>query len=354
MCHLMVMVMLLSVMWQPTLCYPLRSAAVRQVASHVPRRGEFTLNESSRRKRRKSIKNTDTATESDNVVEKRSFLNADNEPKETPKMTVDSKITGADSVMSSNSYSNNKIRGVQNTNNVNEDGSNNLEDLFGLGNDQLRELNEQILPVPREDLVTRKEVKDTDVKDENKVFKLPDLTEFMQQTGGKRDADKEVIIKTSDKIDRKNQEEYIRVLQLNPFADADESMFLDEYDIIPSIVGSGKLLNIPVPYLQTGHGILLIITLLASFIYAPGNPLTEFPLEIRQFLRTGLFVTYSINAVLAAQAFFIAKSKNLPAVFWALKVLLVGGISFYEINQAKDPSKLNDDGVDPSIRKSRR
>lgn len=29
-----------------------------------------------------------------------------------------------------------------------------LEDMFGLGNDQLRELMEQELPVPREDLVT--------------------------------------------------------------------------------------------------------------------------------------------------------------------------------------------------------
>lgn len=345
---------LLLLLWLATLpCalgFQLKSLSVR-----APSRRSTALLAEGRRRRRKSNKSPDSTTENDNIVEKRSFLGDDDGRKETSNMAIDSKITGsADSVMSSNSYSNNKIRGVANTNSVNDDGTNNLEDLFGLGNDQLRELNEQILPVPREDLVTRKEVKDTDVKDENKVFKLPDLTEFMQQTGGKRDADKEVVIKASDRVDRKNQEEYMRVLQLNPFADADESMFLDEYDIIPSIVGSGKLLNIPVPYLQTGHGILLIITLLASFIYAPGNPLTEFPLEIRQFLRTGLFVTYSINAVLAAQAFFIARSKNLPATFWATKVLLVGGISFYEINQAKDPSKLNDDGADPSIRKSRR
>ena len=48
-------------------------------------------------------------------------------------------------------------------------------------------------------------------------------------------------------------------MQLNPFADADDTMFTEEYDIFPSIFGSGKLLGIPVPYLQTGHGILLII-----------------------------------------------------------------------------------------------
>ena len=39
---------------------------------------------------------------------------------------------------------------------------------------------------------------------------------------------------------------------LNPFADADDTMFLEEYDIIPSIFGSGKLVGIPVPYLQVG------------------------------------------------------------------------------------------------------
>jgi len=30
------------------------------------------------------------------------------------------------------------------------------------------------------------------------------------------------------KVDRTNRDEYLRVLQLNPFADADETMFLDE------------------------------------------------------------------------------------------------------------------------------
>ena len=237
---------------------------------------------------------------------------------------------------------------------ANQDGSSSLEDLFGLGNEQLRELMEQELPVPREDLITRKQV-DKEKLDKNKVFQLPDLAEFMEEDATGADArDKAAAdLQREKKVDRSNQEEYLRVLQLNPFADADESMFLDEYDIIPSIFGSGKLLNIPVPYLQTGHGILLAVTLLAALVYAPGNPLTEFPAEVRIFLKQGLMVTYSINMVLAVQAFFKAKSKNLPAVFWAVKCFLLGGVAYYEIMQAKDPLAYSVP-VDLSDRKSKR
>ena len=240
-----------------------------------------------------------------------------------------------------------------------EDGTSSLEDVFGLGSNQLRELMEQELPVPREDLVTKRVVKD---QDQNKVFKLPDLNEFMDTTGGDRDADNSGAAggegKTNrgeepKRIDRRNQEEYLRVLQLNPYADADDTMFLDEYDIIPALFGSGKLLNIPVPYLQTGHGILLIVSLLAALVYAPGNPLTEFPPEIRTFLKQGLLITYAVNAVLAVQAYGIARSKNLPGVFWAVKSFLVGGVAFYEITQAKDPAKMNEPTyTKPSDRKS--
>jgi hypothetical protein len=106
------------------------------------------------------------------------------------------------------------------------DGSSSLEDTFGLGNNQLRELMEQELPVPREDLVTKKEVKEVD---NNKVFKLPELKEFLDSESEDR-AEKEKRNEKDEmkKIDRSNQEEYLRVIQLNPFADADDSMFLEE------------------------------------------------------------------------------------------------------------------------------
>ena len=170
-----------------------------------------------------------------------------------------------------------------------------MEDMFGLGNEQLRELLEQELPIPREDLITGyyyldhyyryhqftiiitlgKAIKAED-SDKNKVFKLLDLDEFIKETTGKNaeDAKSKKEMEDAKRIDRSNPDEYLKVLQLNPFADADDTMFLDEYDILPSIFGSGKILGIPVPFLQTGHGILLLTTLLAGFVYAPGNPLT--------------------------------------------------------------------------------
>ena len=193
--------------------------------------------------------------------------------------------------------------------------------------------------------------------DKNKVFKLLDLDEFIKETTGKNaeDAKSKKEMEDAKRIDRSNPDEYLKVLQLNPFADADDTMFLDEYDIIPSIFGSGKLLGVPVPYLQTGHGILLLTTLLAGFVYAPGNPLTEFPLEIRNFLKSGLAVTYAINSVLAVLAFFNAKSKNLPAIFWFFKTFLLGGVAYYEITQSKDPRKLNVDGrMEENNRQSKR
>ena len=265
--------------------------------------------------------------------------------------------SSSSSSSSSKSSSNSNINAMVPKEARNDDGSRNLEDLFGLGNDQLRELLEQELPVPREDLVTRKEITEEEI-DKNKVFSLPDLSDFMQKTGGKRDSDRKAETKLlkSEKVNRKNKVEYLKALELNPFADADNSLFLDEYDIIPSIFGSGKIVGIPVPFLQTGHLVLGVVVSLAAFIYLPGNPLTEFPREIRTFLKQALGVTYSINAILAIFAFLSAKSKNLPPVFWAVKTLLIGGIAIYEIGNARDPDKMNDDDDDaakPWDRKSR-
>ena len=88
---------------------------------------------------------------------------------------------------------------------------------------------------------------------------------------------------------------------------------------------------------------MFLVTLLAAFVYDPGNPLTAFPTEIRSFLKEGLSVVLIINFVLAIRAGFIANSKQLPSLFWAVKTFLLGGVAYYEITQAKAMSKLNDD-----------
>ena len=123
---------------------------------------------------------------------------------------------------------------------LNQDGSSSLEDLFGLGSNQLRELMEQELPVPREDLITKKEVTDSNT-DKNKVFKLPDLSEFMDSATGSTGDKRRPVEAEAKRIDRSDREEYLRVLQLNPFADADDTMFLDEVRIFTTICFTSHL-----------------------------------------------------------------------------------------------------------------
>lgn len=96
-----------------------------------------------------------------------------------------------------------------------------MEEMFGLGDNQLRELMETELPVPREDLITRKAVEKVD---KEKVFQLPDLNEFITESKANENEEQEVI----QKIDRRNYEQYSRAMQLNPFADSDESLFIQE------------------------------------------------------------------------------------------------------------------------------
>lgn len=109
-----------------------------------------------------------------------------------------------------------------------EAGTASLEEMFGLGNEQLRELMEQELPVPREDLITGQTV---EKKDDEKVFSLPDLTEFVKDATTvttNRDKKGKSEVEESTKVDRSNLDEYLRVIQLNPFADADDSIFKEE------------------------------------------------------------------------------------------------------------------------------
>jgi hypothetical protein len=205
-----------------------------------------------------------------------------------------------------------------------DDGTSSIEDMFGLGNDQLRELMETELPVPREDLISKQAIEEKD-QDQDKVFALPDLSEFLDSSGKKKSSAElqaEAEKAAMPKVDRSNQDEYLRALQLNPFADADDTLFTDEYDIIPSIFGSGKLLGIPVPYLQTGHGILLIVCVLAGFVYAPGNPLTEFPLEIRSFLKQGLGAVYVFCHTIVLPSFLGCGSVSLLYIYYCLPTCL--------------------------------
>ena len=61
--------------------------------------------------------------------------------------------------------------------------------------------------------------------------------------------------------------------------------------------------------------------------------------EIRGALKGGLLVTYGINTVLTALSIPTALGKNLPVLFWAPKVLLLGGLAFDELNNAPEQPK---------------
>ena len=137
-----------------------------------------------------------------------------------------------------------------------------------VGKDQLRELMETELGA-EEDLITKKKIEEAD-QDQDKVFALPDLSEFIDNNSGDVTPEMEAaeVARNAKRIDRSNQEEYMRVMQLNPFADADDTMFTR------STIFSEHLRQWQVARYSCRtcrQDTILIICVLAGNIYAPGN-----------------------------------------------------------------------------------
>lgn len=64
------------------------------------------------------------------------------------------------------------------------------------------------------------------------------------------------------------------------------SSVVSRYDAFSSILGEGKpFLGIANSYLQSGHTVLLGLTLLCGFVDLPGFPLTQLPYDLREFLK---------------------------------------------------------------------
>lgn len=42
-------------------------------------------------------------------------------------------------------------------------------------------------------------------------------------------------------------------------------------------------------------------------------------------------IIYTINTVIAVQAYFQARRKNMSGIFWSVKTFLLGGIAMYEL-----------------------
>jgi hypothetical protein len=97
------------------------------------------------------------------------------------------------------------------------------------------------------------------------------------------------------------------------------------------VFGRGSILGIPIPFLQSGHLVVAFLSLLSAAVYDPGTPLTSFPPEIRAFLWHTMKITYTINTVIAVQAYFQARRKHMSGIFWSVKTFLLGGIATYEL-----------------------
>jgi hypothetical protein len=107
-----------------------------------------------------------------------------------------------------------------------------------------------------------------------------------------------------------------------------------EYDLTSAVIGTGSPNEQGVyvlPYLQSGHVLLLLVILLCAFVYYPGFPLTELDEGTTDWLKRGLAVTYAFNAGLAVLSYGEAKRRAQPPLFWAFKTAFLGGLAFSEL-----------------------
>lgn len=107
-----------------------------------------------------------------------------------------------------------------------------------------------------------------------------------------------------------------------------------EYDFASALIGTGKPNKQGVyvlPYLQSGHILLLAVVLLVAFVYYPGFPLTEADDVTRDALKKGLALVALFNAGLSVFAYRAAKLRAQPPAFWAFKTAFLGNIAFNEL-----------------------
>jgi hypothetical protein len=151
-----------------------------------------------------------------------------------------------------------------------------------------------------------------------------------------------VSAEEASRIRRKDLAELRALLELDPTADMQDDTFQSEYDFTSMLLAEAgrKYFGFVEPaFLQAAHGILLSTSILCAFVEYPGNPLTEFPPEIRDFLKTGIAAALLINVALAALSVPVATEKGQPVWFWAPKTLLLGGLAFDEISRAPSLKK---------------
>jgi len=109
------------------------------------------------------------------------------------------------------------------------------------------------------------------------------------------------------------------------------------YDWTARVIGRGlpdKTGAYLLPYLQSGHMLLLGVLFLCSLVSYPGFPLTELPEEYQGLLLQGIGFTFVVNLACAVYSRGIAAAKEEPVNFWFGKVFLFGGLALAELTDA--------------------
>lgn len=133
------------------------------------------------------------------------------------------------------------------------------------------------------------------------------------------------------------QEKVFELLTFDKIDDRVERSDEAPYDFTARLIGRGVASQggaYLLPYLQTGHILLLLVLLLSSSISYPGFPLTQVPDEYRDLLKEGIVINYIVNTVCAVYSRGVAAAKQEPVNFWCAKIFLLGGLALGELTQA--------------------
>jgi len=174
--------------------------------------------------------------------------------------------------------------------------------------------------------------------DEASSLPLPDIREARARRQERQELEEEAKIQQEfrPRVDRKDLEAMKRLLEAEPFADADESFFEEEeYGTVSALLGekAKPFLGIGSGPLQVGHFIGSLAIMLMAFVEYPGFPLTNLPTPLRECLQGGLGTIYAINVVLAVVATFKAGERAQSPLLWGVKTVAVGGLAFDQLSQ---------------------
>ena len=138
-------------------------------------------------------------------------------------------------------------------------------------------------------------VQEGDVDDENaggEPIPLPDIKQVLQKKAMEQlaKAEEEENEEKRVKIDRRDKKALVKLLEQQPYADADDSFFEEEeYGTVSALLGerAKPFLGIPTGPLQVGHFIGALVIVLMAFVEYPGFPLTNLPSALRGALQGG-------------------------------------------------------------------